>query len=92
MATASKTGTIEIVDKCRGEKGTLKKFLEKLESAGYRGGDISLAHGQNPAFARLISDSVKDLYPEAKIECYETRGLCSYYAEIGGVLLGFSLS
>lgn len=89
MATASDTGTIEIVDKCRGEKGNLKKFMENLEKAGYAGGKISLAHCQNPMFAQLLADQVRSVYPEASIEVYETGGLCSYYAEIGGILLGF---
>lgn len=88
MATASKTGTIEIMDKCRGEKGALKKFLDKLESAGYQEGKIHLAHCKNPAFAQQLSDSIKAIYPKASTEIYETHGLCSYYAETGGILLG----
>ncbi len=89
MATASAEGTIEIVDKCRGEKGALKKFLEKLEHAGYSGGKISLAHCENADFAKVIAEAVLSQHPNAKIDIYETRGLCSFYAEVGGILLGF---
>lgn len=89
MATASDGGTIEITDKCRGDKGTLKLFLEKLKNAGYRGGEIYLAHCHNESFAQLISDAVRQLYENAKVKIYETRGLCSFYAEKGGILLGF---
>ena len=89
MATGSETGTIEIVDKCRGEKSNLKKFMENLEKAGYTGGNISLAHCQNLTFAQLLANEIRSVYPEASIEIYETRGLCSYYAEAGGTLLSF---
>ena len=89
MATASETGTVEILDKCRGDKATIKKFLEKLEKAGYQGGKIALAHCENPRFANSLSQAVQEVYPDADIEIYETRGLCSFYAERGGILLGF---
>ena len=91
MATASETGTIEIMDKCRGEKGSLKKFMENIRRVGYAGGKISLAHCENPRFAQLIADTIREEYPTADIEIYETRGLCSYYAESGGILLGLEL-
>ena len=89
MATASIEGTIEIVDKCRGENAALKKFLEKLEHANFAGGKIALAHCENEAFAKTVAEAVRDRYPGAKITIYETRGLCSFYAEQGGILLGF---
>lgn len=89
MATASDEGTIEILDKCRGDKATIKKFLEKLGKAGYQGGKIALAHCENLPFAESLAQAVREVYPEADIEIYGTRGLCSFYAERGGILLGF---
>ena len=35
----------------------------------------------------LVSKAIKEIYAGAQIVIYETRGLCSYYAEKGGVLL-----
>ncbi len=89
MATASDKGTIEILDKCRGDKATVKKFLDKLEKANYQGGKIALAHCENLPFAESLAQAVQEAYPAADIELYETRGLCSFYAERGGILLGF---
>lgn len=89
MATASNQGTIEILDKCRGDKATIKKFLEKLEKSGYQGGKIAMAHCENLPFAEGLAQAIKEAYPAADIEIYETRGLCSFYAERGGILLGF---
>lgn len=92
MATASEKGTIEVVDKCRGDKGTQKKFVQKLREAGYQGGKIYMAHCQNIDFAQAIAAAIKEEFSkEAEIKIYDTRGLCSYYAERGGILLGFEL-
>ena len=90
MATASDKGTIEVVDKCRGDKGTLKKFLQKLQEAGYQGGRVHIAHCQNLEFAQGIAEAIKEAFSQdAQVHIYDTRGLCSYYAERGGILLGF---
>ena len=41
----------------------------------------------NFAAKEAISKAIKEIYAGAQIVIYETRGLCSYYAEKGGVLL-----
>lgn len=88
LATASREGTIEIIEKCRGVNSTLRGFLAQLKSAGYEGGKVNIAHCKNVSFATAISDAIKEMYPKAKIAIYESRGLCSFYAEKGGILLG----
>lgn len=87
MATASLQGTIEIVSKCRGEKGTLKSFMECLGKAGYGGGKLYISHCKNPSFAENLTGEIRKQYPHAEISVYETGGLCSYYAERGGIIL-----
>lgn len=88
LATGNPQGQIIIAEKCRGEAGTLKAFLKNLETAGYEGGRVYIAHCMNSAFAQRIKSAILDKYREASILIYETRGLCSYYAEKGGILLG----
>lgn len=89
MATASPQGEIEIIKKCRGEQGTLKGFLECLEESGYNGGKCYIAQCKNLGFAEDISNAILSVYPHAAIDIYETRGLCSFYAEKGGILMSF---
>lgn len=88
MATASTKGDIEIIGKCRGEKGELAQFKKCLEDAGYDGGKVYLSQCKNPELAQKVVDMIKEVYPAAETKIYETRGLCSYYAEKGGILLG----
>lgn len=87
MATASLDGKIEILKKCRGSKATLRGFLDCMKNAGYTGGKCYIAHCKNPTFANEVSSEICKIYPNAKVSIYKTRGLCSYYAEKGGILL-----
>ncbi len=87
MATGNPKGQIIIAAKCRGENGTLKAFLKNLEEAGYAGGRIYIAHCLNAGFAERIKQAIIEKYEQASVLVYETRGLCSYYAEKGGILL-----
>ena len=34
---------------------------------------------------------VRVKYPEADVEIYPARALCSFYAERGGIILGFEV-
>lgn len=87
LATGDPTGQIAIAAKCRGENSTLKAFLKNLEEAGYESGRIYIAHCLNLSFAERIRQAILDGYPEASVLIYETGGLCSFYAEKGGILL-----
>lgn len=87
MATASTEGTIDVVAKCRGEKGTLKTFIECMKNAGYNGKKVYIGHCNNMQFADKIAAEIKNMAPDAEIEIYTTGGLASYYAEKGGILL-----
>lgn len=87
LATATDEGQIEIAAKCRGEKGEILKFLNVMNEAGYNGGKVYIGQCHAEELADKISAHIKDSYPEAAIDIYETKGLCSYYAEKGGILL-----
>ena len=87
LATGNPQGQIIIAAKCRGEAGTLKAFIKSLEEAGYEGGRIYIAHCLNSGFANRIKATVLKKYAQAQILIYETKGLCSFYAEKGGILL-----
>lgn len=92
LATGNPQGQIIIAAKCRGEAGTLKAYLKNLDEAGYAGGRIYIAQCQNESFAERIKAAILEKYPTADILIYPTRGLCSFYAEKGGILLGCECS
>ena len=88
FATASEEGTIQQISKCRGEKKVVKSMIEHLENAGYHGGKVRISHADNLKLAHNVRDKILELYPHADIIVYPMCGLCTYYAEIGGLLVG----
>lgn len=88
FATASEEGTIQQISKCRGEKKVVKSMIEHLENAGYDGGKVRISHADNLKLAHNVRDKILELYPNADIIVYPMGGLCTYYAEIGGLLVG----
>lgn len=88
FATASEEGTIQQISKCRGEKKVVKSMIVHLENAGYHGGKVRISHADNLKLAHNVRDKILELYPHADIIVYPMGGLCTYYAEIGGLLVG----
>ena len=88
FATASEEGTIQQISKCRGEKKVVKSMIEHLENAGYHGGKVRISHAENLKLAQNVRDKILEIYPNADIIIYPMGGLCTYYAEIGGLLVG----
>lgn len=89
VATASDVGTIEITDKCRGMSKSLDKIVEHLKQSGFKCGKIRIAHCFNKSGAEELKGKILKEFGSADIKIYETHGLCSFYAEKGGILVGF---
>ncbi len=88
IGKASTEGTIEPIGKCRGEKKAVATICAQLEKDGYRGGRVRICHVENPGFGKMMADAILEKYPEADVLYYPARGLCSFYAERGGIILG----
>lgn len=86
--TASIDGDIKPMHKCRGEKNALERVITDIKEAGFRGGKFRVCHIENEALALQLCERIRALYPDADIESYPARGLCSYYGERGGIIIG----
>lgn len=91
VGEASSQGTLELLQKARGHKKSLTAAFEELLKAGYAGGEIIIAHRNNTKFCQQFSELVKEKYPKASITIIPTSGLCSFYAEEGGLLMGYEI-
>ena len=89
VGKASDQGTLQPMDKCRGEEKSLQKLLEHLESDGFRQGKVRIAHCQNASAAAKLMKMIQQAFPEADVRVTKCLGLCSYYAEKGGLLMGY---
>ncbi len=89
VGRASDEGTLEPTDKCRGEARSLARLVEHMKAAGLSRGRVSISHCRNEAGAAALRALLSKELPHAEVSISELRGLCSYYAETGGLLVGF---
>lgn len=89
VGKASDQGTLEPLDKCRGEKRTLMTMVKRMKDMGHNGGKVRIAHCFNEGAAQQLKELIQQEFRNAKVEIYRTGALCSFYAEKGGLLLGF---
>lgn len=89
VGKASDEGTLEVVEKARGREAALSALIGLMEREGYSGGRVRIHHAANPTVADEAARRLLEKYPSAKITVDKTGGLCSFYAELGGVLVGF---
>ena len=92
VGEASETGTLELLQKARGAKKSLQAAYEELIKAGYAGGRIVMAHRSNEKFCQQLSELLREKFPAANIKIIPTSGLCSFYAEEGGLLMGYEIN
>ena len=89
VAKASDVGTIESKHKCRGEARAIETLIKSIEEEGYKGGRVVIGHCENLSGAESAKAKILAKYPEADVFVHSLGGLCSFYAERGGVLVGF---
>jgi len=89
IGRASDVGTLELLSKTRGEAKTLDGVMSYLKELRCSGGKIYIDHCFAEETANKLATKIKTEYPNAEIVIRPTRGLCSFYAELGGFLVGF---
>lgn len=89
VGKASDKGTLEPTNKCRGEAKSLSTLLSNLKAFGLSKGKVRIAHCMNEGAAQELKRMILAELPYVEIRIHSCRGLCSYYAEKGGLLIGF---
>ena len=89
LGTASEEGTIKIVAPTRGQKKMVAKVVQAMEADGYKGGLVCMDHVDNEAGCQEIAAAITAKWPEAEIMIMPCGGLCSYYAEAKGIIIGY---
>lgn len=89
IGKASDEGTLAVISKAKGEKKALKEVIKNMLLTGYQGGKVRIHHCRNLAAAETLQNAILKEYPHASVIIEKTRGLCSFYAENGGLLIGY---
>ena len=89
VGKASDVGTLEPMHKPRGEKKAVQLLVKLMTEMGYRGGKVRVSHTYNPGAAEAFTALLQEQFPACDLTVRLNTGLCSYYAEEGGLLVGF---
>jgi len=89
VGRASDAGTLEPTDKCRSEMKSLNTILKHLKDAGLKTGKVILAHSLNENAANALKNLIEKDLPGVMVKICKNLGLCSFYAEKGGLLVGY---
>ena len=83
-------GQITPVHKPRGAKKATDALLVMMKERGFRDGNIlRIAHCFGEAAAMALRDAVLAEFPNTRFLLEPTTALCSFYAESGGLIIGF---
>jgi len=89
VGKASEVGTLEPTDKVRGEKKAISTIYKNMKELGYKGGKVRIDHCMNIPAAEKLAEIIREDYPQADVVIDMVGGLCCFYAEVGGLMIGF---
>ena len=89
VAKASDKGDVEPINQVRGERKSLEAVVDYLIENGLKTGKAKIGHCVNQASADTLKALIGEKIPAASVEIYPLGGLCSFYAEKGGLIIGY---
>lgn len=91
VGTADEEGHLKPLGKSRGDKKTCAALVGHMRTCCYHGDPVVITHHNNFPAAAALRDMIIAEFGTKSVEIRPTRGLCSYYAEPGSVLVGFDV-
>lgn len=82
-------GKLTPIGKARGARKTISYLIKDMEEHGFSNGCVIIAHILNEEGADNLKQAILDKHPEASVEIRKARGLCTYYAQKGGLMVGY---
>jgi len=83
-------GQLNPMNKPRGDKKATQIMVDMMEARGlYDGALVRISDCFNPEGAKALQAAVQAKYPNCRFILESTTALCSYYAEVGGLIIGF---
>ena len=89
VGKASDHGTLEMLHKVRGERKAMDTLFAEIMGNGFHGGKLRISHCQNSESAEVLKAMVLSAHPESDVEILPCTALCSFYAERGGLIIGY---
>ena len=88
VGRASDQGELQPLNKCRGEAKSLSTLLMRMKEYGLSKGKVRITHCMNEPAALKLKNMIRAELPKVDVQISKCRGLCSFYAEKGGLMIG----
>lgn len=90
IADATPAGTIHVSGKARGEVKTYQEIVSQMRSSkDCTGARVVLSHCENLSGALRLKELILSELPVKDVTIYSCRGLTTFYAMRGGLILGY---
>ena len=90
IGVATPQGTIQVVDKARGEVKTYKTIAAHMEdSKDCTDAEVIICHCENQTGAVKLKERILAELPVKSVEIFSCRGLTSFYAMEKGLIVGY---
>ena len=90
VAGSAQGGEIVPIHKPRGARKATQTLVEMIKERGFRDGNLlRVAHCFGEDAALALRDAILAEFPNTRFILETTTALCSFYAESGGLIIGF---
>ena len=90
VAGIAQGGQVTPIHKPRGAKKATQTLVGMVKERGFKDGNLlRVAHCYAEEAAQAFKDAVLAEFPNTRFQLEHTTALCSFYAEAGGLIIGF---
>lgn len=87
----SEWGELQPTHKARGDKKAFDGMMENIIKDGYKGGRVIIDQCDAMATALTLRERIREAFPGADVSIGNTTGICSFYAERGGIVFSYEI-
>lgn len=88
IGVATPEGRIQVKKKARTTKKMLAALIDEMLERGGKISAVVISHCLNPEVAEQLKEMILERFKDVTVDIYPTRGLDSFYAERGGLIVG----
>lgn len=89
VGIASDEGRIVVKAKVRGAQKAIGAIIEDMKERAFESGHVVISHCFNEEMAQRLKDKIMQTWDKAQVRIIPTRGLDSFYAEKGGLIIAY---
>ena len=82
-------GRIDVRSKVRGTQKALRAIIDDMKTNAFTHGPVLISHCLNEELALRLKALIHENWADSEVEIMPTRGLCSFYAEKGGLIVAY---